>query len=281
MKKRYKKSGILLASATAALMLLAGCAHNTNNAAFGIKQGQSDLEYVQSKGTLVVGITDFAPMDYRDGDSWAGFDADLAEAFAESIGVTLELTEIDWNKKTELLEKGSIDCIWNGMTMTDELKETISCTEPYLSNAQVVVLRSSDMEQYETMKACQHLLFAVEAGSTGESLLKDMKYRYTACATQKEALQSVQSKQADATVIDIIMAAYYTGGGQEFGDLAFSISLNDEKFCVGFRRDSDLTEKANEFLKTAYEDGTISSLANQYGIGNAVLGIRDNAEIPR
>lgn len=270
MKKQWKKMSLLFA-AILALTMFTGCGQNSSDAAPVIEPGQSDVEYVQSKGTLVVGITDFAPMDYRDGENWTGFDADLAQSFAESLGVTVELKEIDWDKKTELLEKGAIDCIWNGMTMTEKLQETISCSEPYLSNAQVVVLRSSEMEQYSTAEACQHLLFAVESGSTGESLLKERKYRYITLSTQKEALQSVSEKKADATVIDIIMAAYYTGDGKEFDDLGFDISLNDEKLCVGFRKDSDLTEKANEFLKNIYEDGTISSLAEQYRIESAVL----------
>lgn len=271
MKRFGRKSSVLLTVSIMVLMLFTGCSQNNADIAPAIEQGQSDLEYVQSKGTLVIGITDFAPMDYREGDAWTGFDADLAEAFAESLGVTPELVEIDWDKKTELLEKGSIDCIWNGMTMSEELRETISCSDPYLSNAQVVVLRNGETKQYDTVEACQHLLFAVEAGSAGESLLEKMKYRFTAYPTQMEALQSVSSKQTDAAVIDIIMAEYYTGNVQEFTDMQFHISLNDEKICVGFRRDSDLTEKANEFLETAYQDGTIRSLADQYGIGNAVL----------
>ncbi len=271
MNKFGRKNGVLLAVSIMVLTLFTGCSQNNADTAPVLEQGQSDLEYVQSKGTLVIGITDFAPMDYRDGDIWTGFDADLAEAFAESLGVTPELVEIDWDKKTELLEKGSIDCIWNGMTMSEELQETISCSDPYLSNAQVVVLRDGEKKQYDTVEACQHLLFAVEAGSTGEDLLEKMKYRYTTYSTQMEALQSVCSKQTDAAVIDIIMAEYYTGNVQEFADMQFTISLNDEKICVGFRKDSDLTEKANEFLETVYQDGTIRSLADQYGIGNAVL----------
>lgn len=270
MKKQWKKMGILFATAVT-LMILSGCTRNNGDAVLTIEPGQTDLEYVQSKGTLVVGITDFAPMDYREGEAWAGFDANLAEAFAESIGVTVEFVEIDWDKKTELIEKGSIDCIWNGMTRTKELQETIACSEPYLSNAQVIVLRSGEMEQYNTTAACQHLLFAVEAGSTGEALLKEMKYRYITFPTQMEALQSVSEKKADAAVIDIIMAAYYTGEGQEFEDLGFDISLNNEVICVGFRKDSDLIEKLNEFLKASYEDGTIESMAIRYGIGSAVL----------
>lgn len=271
MGKIRKKLRVLLTAAVVLLVLLSGCGKKSDDKVSGMVQGESDLEYVQSKGTLVVGITDFAPMDYRDGEEWTGFDADLAEAFAESLGVTLELKEIDWNEKTELLEKGSIDCIWNGMTMTQELQDAISCSVPYLSNAQVAVFRKDDVEKYDEMEDCQHLLFAVEDGSAGESLIKGLKYRFTVCSTQKEALESVSAKQANATVIDIIMAAYYTGKGQEFDDLGFRISLNDEKICVGFRKDSDLTGKANDFLEAAYKDGMIDSLAEQYGIENAVL----------
>ena len=271
MKKQWKKLSLMLVAVAVIGTVFVGCGQEQESSVFEIESGQSDLEYVQSKGTLVVGITDYAPMDYKNGENWTGFDANLAEAFAESIGVTVELAEIDWDQKTQLLEKGSIDCIWNGMTMTEELQDSISCSNPYLSNAQVVVLRSGEMEQYSTVENCQHLLFAVEAGSTGESLLKEMKYRYTTFSTQVEALQSVSEKKADAAVIDIIMAACYTGDGQEFDSLGFDISLNDEKICIGFRKDSDLTEKANAFLKNAYEEGTISSLAEQYGIESAVL----------
>lgn len=272
MKKKWMN---MLFSAAIVGVMMTGCTQEESDTSYILEQGQSDLEYVQSKGTIVVGVTDFAPMDYRNGEEWSGFDADLAEAFAESLGVSLEFKEIDWDKKTQLLGEGSIDCIWNGMTMTEELQETISCSEPYLSNSQVIVLRDSDMEQYTTVEACQHLLFAVESGSTGENILKEKKYRYTAYSNQMEALQSVRENKADAAVIDIIMAGYYTDDGHEFDDLGTDIFLNDEKICVGFRKDSDLTERANAFLKASYEDGTISSLADQYGIKDAVLDDTD------
>lgn len=268
MRKQIWKIGIL---SVLAVLLLSGCGKDDSASSSVIAQGQSDLAYVQEKGTLTVGITDFAPMDYRDGEDWIGFDADLAEAFAAYLDVSLEFVEIDWDKKTELLEKGDIDCIWNGMTMTDELKETISCSDSYLSNAQVVVLRGGELGEYPTVESCQHLLFAVEAGSVGESILKEKKYRYTAFSTQKEALRSVSEKKADATVIDVIMAAYYTDDEQEYSDLGFEIALNDETICIGFRKDSDLTGEANAFLQASYEDGSIRSLAEKYGIENALL----------
>ena len=267
MKKQCKKICMLLVAAM--MLILSGCSQKENTTAV-LKEGQSDLKYVQSKGTLVAGITDYAPLDYRSGEDWIGFDVDLAKSFAESLGVKLELVEIDWDEKAELLEQGKIDCIWNGMTLTKKLQEIISCSQPYLSNAQVVVLQKGDKKQYQTVESCQHLLFAVEAGSTGESLLKGMNYRYTTYPTQREAMQSVREKKADAAVIDIIMASYFTGDGQEFDDLDFSISLNDEKIGVGFRKKSDLTERANEFLQTAYEDGTMQRLASKYNIEEAL-----------
>lgn len=268
MKRERKRIALLV---LIFMFALAGCGKREETAGSDLAQWESDLAYIQSKGTLVAGITDFAPMDYRDGGEWTGFDLELAETFAESMGVTLELKEIDWDDKTRLLETGEIDCIWNGMTMTPALMESISCSEPYLSNAQVVVMYEEDLEQYETIEECQHLLFAVEAGSAGEALLKERKYRYTTCATQTAALQSVLDKKADATVIDIIMAAHNTGGGQEYDRLGFVIFLNDEKICVGFRKDSDLTQEVNAFIQAAYEDGSINALAEKYGIGNAVL----------
>ena len=268
MKKEIRKH---VALAAAAGLLLSGCGGAEEGTAPALEEGQSDLAYVQEKGTLIVGVTDFAPMDYQENGSWTGFDARMAEKFAQSIGVTAEFTEIDWDRKAELLNDGSIDCIWNGMTLTEDLQEKIDCSEPYLSNAQVVVMRKEDLEQYGTVEDCQHILFAVESGSAGEELLGGLNYRYTAYDTQKDALQSVADGKADAAVIDIIMAGYYTKDGNEFDGLGFQILLNDEKICVGLRKNSDLTERMNAFLKESISDGTMNDTAALYGIEDAVL----------
>lgn len=268
MKREGKRIALL---AILPIWLLAGCGKEQEIATAGPAKGESDLAYIQSKGTLVAGITDFAPMDYRERGEWTGFDAELAKEFAESLGVTLEFREIEWDDKIALLEKGEIDCIWNGMTMTQTLEESISCSEPYLSNAQVIVVHEEVLKQYQTIEECQHLLFAVEAGSTGEGLLGERRYRYMACQTQKEALQNVLDKKADATVIDVIMAAYNTGDGKAYEKLGIAAALNDEKICVGFRKDSDLKETADAFIRTAYEEGRIDTLAKRYEIEDAVL----------
>lgn len=109
------------------------------------ESADSDLKYVQDKGTLVVGITEFEPMDYQDGDgNWIGFDADMAKAFAESLGVKVEFQIIDWDNKALELSGKTIDVVWNGMTLTDEVKNSMECTNPYFNNAQVVVTKAAE-----------------------------------------------------------------------------------------------------------------------------------------
>ena len=96
---------------------------------------------IQAAGPLIGGITDFAPMDYKDdAGEWIGFDADMAKIVAEKLGVEVEFIEIDWSNKILELDSGSIDVVWNGMTLTNEVMNAMECTVPYCNNAQVVVL---------------------------------------------------------------------------------------------------------------------------------------------
>lgn len=256
------------------LLTLTACGKKVQDTPVLFQEGQSDLTYIKEKGTLVIGMTDYEPMDYREGSGWIGFDADLAQLFAESIGVTIQFQEINWNQKIELLNNGTIDCIWNGMTLTDEINESISCSKPYLSNAQVIVQNKNDAKNNTTVEECQHMLFAVEGGSTGEALLDNMKYRYVVCETQSEALESVYEKKADAAVVDLIMASSCIGGKEAYQNLEYHIFLNDETLCVGLRKNSDLIELLDNFLSDAYEKGTIHSLAEKYNMKDAILPIK-------
>lgn len=100
-----------------------------------------DVKYIQDKGTLIVGITEFEPMDYKDKDGkWIGFDADMASLLAEKLGVEVKFVEIDWDTKAMELDSKNIDVVWNGMTLTDETKSAMECTNAYCNNAQVVVV---------------------------------------------------------------------------------------------------------------------------------------------
>ena len=101
----------------------------------------SDVAYIQEKGTLIVGVTNFAPMDYKDeSGNWIGFDADMAKIVAESLGVEAQFVEIDWDNKILELQSGNIDVVWNGMTLTSEVTSAMECTNAYCNNAQVVVV---------------------------------------------------------------------------------------------------------------------------------------------
>lgn len=100
-----------------------------------------DVAAIQKKGTLVVGITEFAPMDYKDENGeWIGFDADMAKLVAEKLGVKITFTVIDWDNKIMELDSGNVDVLWNGMTLTDEVTNAMNCTRAYCKNAQVVVV---------------------------------------------------------------------------------------------------------------------------------------------
>ena len=184
----------------------------------------SDLAYVQGKGTLIVGITDFEPMDYKnDAGEWIGFDADMAKAFAQSLGVEAEFIEIDWDNKILELNNKSIDCVWNGMTLTPEVLNSMGCSEAYCNNAQVVVVKADVADQYQTVESLSDLAFAVEAGSAGEEAVKALGIEPTAVQTQASALMEVKAGTADACVIDLLMAGAMIGEGTSYPDLTYTV----------------------------------------------------------
>jgi polar amino acid transport system substrate-binding protein len=236
------------------------------------EESKSDLEHIKDKGTLVVGITDFAPMDYRDNNGeWIGFDAELAKAFAESLGVKVQFTEIDWDNKAMELDGKTIDCVWNGMTLTEEVKAAMSTSKPYCNNAQIVIVKKDVADKYKTAADCKNLKFAVEAGSAGEKVAKENGFTYTPVKDQATALLEIKSGTSEAAIIDSLMAAAMVGEGTAYADLAYTVKLNSEEYGVGFRKGSDLTEKLNDFLKKCYDDGTITELAEKYGIQAAII----------
>ena len=232
----------------------------------------SDLSYVQDKGTLVVGMTDFAPMDYKDENGeWIGFDADMAKAFAESLGVDVEFLEINWDNKLMELDTKGIDVIWNGMTINDEVKAGASVSEPYCRNGQVVVVPAAKAEDYQTVESLSGLNFAVENGSAGAAQLDELGLSYVAKTTQADALLEVASGASDACVIDLLMAGAMIGEGTSYPDLTYTVQLNDEEYGVAFRKGSDLVDAFNEFWSAAYADGTVMETATTYGVQESVI----------
>ena len=240
--------------------------------ACGKKSEGTDLDNVKAKGKLVVGVTNFEPMDYLDENGeWVGFDADLAKAFAKSLGVEVEFVEIDWDNKVMELNGNTVDCIWNGMTLTPEVTSSMDCSKAYLNNAQIVVLPKDVADQYPDVESLKSLQFAVEAGSAGAAEAEANGFSFTEVSNQANALMEVAAGTSDAAVIDSLMAAAMVGEGTSYADLTYTIGLNSEEYGVGFRKGSNLVSLLNDFFASSFKDGTMTKIAEQYGVQAAVI----------
>lgn len=285
-----KRKMISLALGAAMVLSMAGCVSSSakadsaaasasaaseaavSTASAGAESGDSDVQYIKDKGTLIVGITDFEPMDYKDDNGdWIGFDADLGKKVAEDLGVDIQFVEIDWDNKILELDNKSIDCVWNGMTLTDEVTKSMACTNAYLNNAQVVVLKKDNADKYADVESMKDLSFAVEAGSAGEAAAKENGFNYTAMTAQADTLMEVQAGTSDASIIDLLMAGAMIGEGTSYPDLTHTVELTTEEYGIGCRKDSDLASYLNDELKKFYDDGTMKEIAEQYGVQDAIV----------
>lgn len=276
-----KKMMALLLAGCMMVAMVAGCGSKkeeapaepaATEAETDAQAAESDLEYVKNKGTLVVGITDFAPMDYKDeSGEWIGFDADMAKGFAEKLGVDVEFVEIDWDNKILELDGKTIDCVWNGMTLTAEVKAAMECSNAYCNNAQIVIVPKDKAEDYQTVESLEGLTFAVEAGSAGEAEVAALGLDYTPVKAQSDALMEVAAGTSDAAVIDSLMAAAMVGEGTGYADLTYTVGLNSEEYGVGFRKGSDLAAELNAYFVEAYAAGTMQECAATYGVDAALV----------
>ena len=233
-------------------------------------KGKSDLEKVQSNKVLYVGITIYEPMDYfdDDGETIVGFDADLANIFAESLGVKAKFVPIAWDSKVLELNGGYIDLIWNGMTASDELGKKIDFSLAYATNYQCVVVKN-EINQYTSITSLAGKKIAVEQGSAGDSVISDTNATINRVQSQLDALNEVLSGTSDCCVIDYTMAYSLVGKGtyQSLSIVdANKVSFEQEVFAVGLRQGSDLKAKLDAFLKTNYQNGKLDELALKYGV---------------
>jgi len=265
----------ILSLIMALAMVFALCACGAKQEAAPAPEAEAPEEEAAApaeKEVLVVGITDFAPMDYKDeSGEWIGFDADMAKAFAEYLGQDVEFIEIDWDNKIMELDSGAIDCVWNGMTLTDAIKEAMECGKPYCNNAQVVVVKAEVADQYQDEASLADLVFAVEAGSAGESVVSDMGLEMVAVSTQADALMEVAAGTSDACVIDLLMAGAMIGEGTSYPDLTYTVKLTSEEYGVGFKKGSGMAEKYNAFYAEAYAAGTVMEIAKVYGVQESII----------
>lgn len=258
----------------AALALAAAMALSLT--ACGKKTGD-DWATIEKSGELKIGFTYFEPMNYLDdAGEFVGFETEFAKAVCEKLGLKPNFVEINWDAKTMELESGKIDCIWNGMTITPELSEALTISEPYIKNYQVVVIRTADSGKYKTTADLSSAKLDAEAGSAGESAVQSdaelSKAAYTAVTKQTDALLEVKSGQADAAVMDFVLAAALAGKG-DYSDLMVipDLQLSVEEYGIGFRKGSTTADKVNEAMKELITDGTLSALAEKYDLSELLL----------
>lgn len=234
------------------------------------KKIDTSLEDMKARGIFVLGLDDsFPPMGFRDDDNnIVGFDIDLAHAVAVKIGVSFKAQPISWDAKELELSTGKIDCIWNGFTITDERQKTLEMSEPYLNNAQVLVVRSDS--KIKTLKDAKGITIGLQKGSSAQeavdanpdfvALLKDQVY-YQENIT---ALNDLELGGVDAVVMDSVVAEYDIAAGKKPLKIINDVLAN-EAYGVGFRK-GDL-QLRNEIQKTLHElaaDGTVKKISEKW-----------------
>ena len=236
----------------------------------------SDYSSINKKGYFVCGITLYPPMSYSNEDGeMTGFDTDLANAVAKKLGLEAKFQVITWSKNFIELNSGSIDCIWNGFTVTDARKENCDFSFSYMNNSQCVVLRSADVDKYTTPESLLGKKGVAEAGSAGYDYALELVGEsgvVNGAAAQTSALTDLMSGQSDFAVIDVLMADSMVGKG-DYSSLfkVTAFAPEKEEYAIGFRKGSDFTAKVNAALKELAEEGTVMEIALKYGLENTVI----------
>ena len=229
----------------------------------------SDLAYIKNKGKMTIGYTVYEPMNYTDeSGTFTGFDTELATAVCEKLGVEPDFVEINWDtKETELAAK-SIDCIWNGLTLTDDREANMACTKPYVKNAQVVVMKA-DADYTSTADLAGKTVVA-ESGSAGETTIEEdeglQQADFVAKSVQTDCLMEVAAGTADAAVLDLTLASAMIGEGTDYANLVIKDELNVEEYGAAFRKGSDVAAAVDTAFDELKADGTMQTLADKYGL---------------
>ena len=269
-----------LAGAMALSLAACGGAASTSTVASSAASGSaaasesaaSDLDYIKEKGKMVIGYTVYEPMNYTDADgNFTGFDTELATAVCEKLGVEPEFVEINWDTKVVELDAKSIDCIWNGMTLTDDIMANTATTKAYAKNAQVVVVK--DGTDYSSTADLVGKTVVAEAGSAGEAAIEGdenlAQADYVSKSVQTDCLMEVAAGTADAAVLDLTLANAMIGEGTDYASLKIVDELNAEEYGVAFRKDSDTAAAVDAAFDELKADGTMQALADKYDLALA------------
>ena len=218
---------------------------------------------------MTIGYTVYEPMNYTDADgNFTGFDTELATAVCAKLGVEPDFVEINWDTKVVELDAKSIDCIWNGMTLTDDIMANAACTKPYAKNAQVIVMKAD--AAYASTADLAGKTVVAEAGSAGETAISEdaglSQAEYISKSVQTDCLMEVAAGTADAAVLDLTLATAMIGEGTDYANLAIKDELNAEEYGVAFRKGSDAAEAVNAAFDELKADGTMQALADKYSL---------------
>ena len=251
---------------------VASSAASGSAAASASETAASDLDYIKEKGKMVIGYTVYEPMNYTDADgNFTGFDTELATAVCEKLGVEPEFVEINWDTKVVELDAKSIDCIWNGMTLTDDIMANTATTKAYAKNAQVVVVK--DGTDYSSTADLVGKTVVAEAGSAGEAAIEGdenlAQADYVSKSVQTDCLMEVDAGTADAAVLDLTLANAMIGEGTDYASLKIVDELNAEEYGVAFRKDSDAAAAVDAVFDELKADGTMQALADKYDLALA------------
>ncbi len=271
-----KKSIALILAALAVIMCFAlaacgGTGAGGNEPSTDAPEVASDLDYIKERGKMIIGYTEFAPMNYKNDDGeFVGFETDFAKAVCEELGVEPEFQLISWEaKETELAAK-TIDCIWNGMTITPERLDTMSISTPYMANKQVLIVKAENADKYLKPEDMDGAKIVAEIESAGEGVAKEdaffAKADYTSVADQATALMEVASGVSDGCVVDYVLSIGMIGEGTDYEDLVVvdSLAFADEEYGIAFRKDSDVTAAVNEAITALVANGKLMEIAEAY-----------------
>ena len=251
------------------LMILASCT--------GSKK--TDWEYIEEKGKLTVGVTVFKPMNWKDENgAWTGFETEFAQEVGKILGVEVEFVIIEWEKKVTELKSRTIDLIWNGMTVTDELLTGIDVSKSYIKNWQVAVIHKDNLDTYTTLESMKGKKVAVESKSAGQKAAEandNLKENIVSLSAQTDALREVFMKTSDVAIIDYVMAVASVGKeGTDYADLVMveGIELSAEEYAIGIRKDSPVTKQKLDFaIDQLIQNGKLNELAVKYGIADQLI----------
>lgn len=230
-----------------------------------------DWAYIKAKGEIVIGITDWEPMNYYDKDGkLIGFDTEYAEAVCAKLGVTPKFVVINWDTKEVDLKAKTIDCIWNGLTVNADRKENMAFTTSYIINEQVVVVKADNAAKYADKASLSGVAVVAETESAGQSAIESdlADVKFTAVDSQATALLEVKAGTAEAAVIDATMAESMLKDGKDYSDLVVvsTIDLMDEEYAIGFRLGSTAVAEFNKITAELLKDGTLPAIAEKYGL---------------